>query len=98
MSLCSFLIVFSVSCGMIYFSYFIYMGERIRELVILVFGDAVFFIGALWLTLLVRYLELPSGNIIDAHLGSLPNYPMCRVYHQVSPIIPVCPTSPSFLM
>ena len=45
------------------------MGERIRELVILVFGDAIFFISALWLTLSVRYLELPSDGTIDAHLG-----------------------------
>lgn len=36
------------------------MGERTRELLILIAGDAIFFMVALWLTLLVRYLELPS--------------------------------------
>ena len=45
------------------------MGERVRELVILVIGDMVFFIVALWLTLSVRYLELPSSHNINAHLG-----------------------------
>ena len=45
------------------------MGERVRELIVLILGDVAFFIAALWLTLLVRYLELPDGNNISAHLG-----------------------------
>ena len=45
------------------------MGERVRELIVLILGDATFFIVALWLTLLVRYFELPDGDIISAHLG-----------------------------
>ncbi len=45
------------------------MGERTREFIILLAGDIGFFIVALWLTLLVRYLELPSSNLFIAHLG-----------------------------
>lgn len=43
------------------------MGERTRELVILIVGDVVFFILALWLTLFLRYLELPSLDIFSVH-------------------------------
>ena len=45
------------------------MGERTRELLILLLGDILFFIIALWATLLVRYLALPSYDIFVAHLG-----------------------------
>ncbi|MCB9810572.1 MAG: sugar transferase [Candidatus Nomurabacteria bacterium] len=45
------------------------MGERTRELVQLVLGDIFFFIAALWLTLLVRYLSLPSYDLFVEHLG-----------------------------
>jgi exopolysaccharide biosynthesis polyprenyl glycosylphosphotransferase len=45
------------------------MGERTRELFILILGDAVCFSLALWLTLLLRYLEWPSEERLDAHLG-----------------------------
>ncbi len=44
------------------------MGERTRELLLLIAGDTFCFLAALWLTLLVRYLELPTGERIDAHL------------------------------
>ncbi len=44
------------------------MGERTRELLILIVGDVVFFIVALWLTLFLRYLELPSLDIFSIHL------------------------------
>lgn len=45
------------------------MGERTRELLILITGDIVVFFAALWLTLLVRYFELPSGELISSHFG-----------------------------
>ncbi len=45
------------------------MGERTRELFILIIGDAVCFSLALWLTLLLRYLEWPTEARLDAHLG-----------------------------
>ena len=48
---------------------FSHMGERARELLILIFGDIFFFIVALWLTLLVRYLSLPSYELFAVHLG-----------------------------
>lgn len=44
------------------------MGERTRELILLVVGDIVFFVAALWLTLLVRYFEFPDRSLIDSHL------------------------------
>ena len=44
------------------------MTARTRELAILLLGDAVCFIVALWLTLLVRYLEWPSTENINLHL------------------------------
>lgn len=45
------------------------MGERTRELLILLIGDSLVFITALWLTLLIRYLEWPHGDILADHLG-----------------------------
>ncbi len=45
------------------------MGERSRELAILILGDIVCFTVALYLTLTVRYLELPSAALLDDHLG-----------------------------
>lgn len=44
------------------------MGERARELFILVVGDIIVFNLALWLTLLVRYLELPTMENLEAHI------------------------------
>jgi lipopolysaccharide/colanic/teichoic acid biosynthesis glycosyltransferase len=44
------------------------MGERARELLILVIGDILLFNLALWLTLLVRYLELPSMERLALHV------------------------------
>lgn len=45
------------------------MGERTRELLILVAGDILFFLVALWVTLLVRYLAIPSGELLGTHIG-----------------------------
>ena len=45
------------------------MGERTRELLILVFGDIFFFLVALWVTLLFRYMAFPSGEILLTHVG-----------------------------
>lgn len=45
------------------------MGERTRELFILILGDVVCFSLALWLTLLVRYLEWPTEGRLDDHMG-----------------------------
>ena len=45
------------------------MGERSRELAILLIGDAVFFMVALWITLAVRYLEWPSVNNLSVHIS-----------------------------
>ena len=45
------------------------MGERSRELFILVLGDIAIFVVTLWLTLLVRYLAIPTAELLDAHLG-----------------------------
>jgi len=44
------------------------MGERARELSILIIGDIVIFNIALWLTLLVRYLELPTAERLTQHV------------------------------
>lgn len=44
------------------------MGERTRELCILILGDIVVFNVALWLTLLVRYLEIPSTELLASHM------------------------------
>lgn len=43
------------------------MGERTRELVILLLGDIFFFVAALWLTLTVRYLSFPSYELFAIH-------------------------------
>ncbi len=45
------------------------MDERTRELLALIVGDVVVFIGALYITLVVRYAELPSWQLIELHLG-----------------------------
>lgn len=45
------------------------MGERTRELFVLILGDAVCFTLALWLTLFLRYLEWPDGERLEAHFG-----------------------------
>ena len=45
------------------------MGERTRELLILIIGDIFFFILALWLTLFVRYLSFPSAELFGNHIG-----------------------------
>ena len=44
------------------------MGERTRELFILILGDIIIFNVALWLTLLVRYFEIPSVERLEAHV------------------------------
>lgn len=45
------------------------MGERARELFILITGDIFFFVVALWLTLTVRYLSIPDYHLFAIHLG-----------------------------
>ncbi len=45
------------------------MGERTRELTLLILGDVVFFMLALWLTLTLRYFEFPSGELFAIHFG-----------------------------
>ncbi len=44
------------------------MGERARELFVLIIGDIIVFNVALWLTLLVRYLELPNVDRLTQHV------------------------------
>lgn len=44
------------------------MGERARELFIFITGDIVVFNVALWLTLLVRYFEIPSAERLGNHV------------------------------
>ena len=44
------------------------MGERTRELFILIAGDIIVFNVALWLTLFLRYLEIPSAERLEAHI------------------------------
>lgn len=44
------------------------MGERARELSVLVIGDIIVFNVALWLTLLVRYFELPTLERLAQHV------------------------------
>lgn len=44
------------------------MGERSRELLILLIGDSICFLVSLWLTLLVRYFEFPDMIRIEQHL------------------------------
>lgn len=43
------------------------MGERARELFTLIIGDIIVFNVALWVTLFVRYLEVPSFNLLAQH-------------------------------
>lgn len=43
------------------------MGERTRELLVLILGDVAIFMVSLWLTLLVRYQALPSWELLTAH-------------------------------
>ena len=43
------------------------MGERTRELSLLILGDVICFTLALWLTLLVRYIEIPTMDRLEAH-------------------------------
>jgi len=45
------------------------MGERTRELLILISGDIFFFLTALWVTLFLRYLDIPGWDLLAAHLG-----------------------------
>ena len=45
------------------------MGERTRELLILIGGDLASFILALWLTLAVRYFAWPDTELIESHFG-----------------------------
>lgn len=44
------------------------MGERTRELTILILGDVSVFIISLWLTLFLRYLSIPSLDLFLVHL------------------------------
>lgn len=44
------------------------MGERTRELITLLVGDALFFGISLWVSLFLRYLEVPSQELIDEHI------------------------------
>lgn len=43
------------------------MGERTRELLLLLAGDIAFFFVALWLTLFVRYLSWPTLSLWEMH-------------------------------
>jgi lipopolysaccharide/colanic/teichoic acid biosynthesis glycosyltransferase len=45
------------------------MGERTRELFVLITGDIIIFAVSLWLTLFVRYLEIPGGDRLLDHIG-----------------------------
>jgi len=45
------------------------MGERTRELLVLILGDASVFIFSLYLTLLVRYFSFPTAERLMIHLG-----------------------------
>lgn len=45
------------------------MGERSRELSILLLGDVIAFSLSLWLTLLVRYFEVPGRELLVDHAG-----------------------------
>ena len=44
------------------------MGERARELFILIAGDIIVFNLALWMTLFLRYFELPTVERLDNHV------------------------------
>ncbi|MFT7507476.1 MAG: lipopolysaccharide/colanic/teichoic acid biosynthesis glycosyltransferase [Acidimicrobiales bacterium] len=45
------------------------MGERGRELLILIAGDIVCFVVSLYLMLSIRYLSIPSAALLNDHLG-----------------------------
>jgi membrane protein implicated in regulation of membrane protease activity len=45
------------------------MGERSRELTILITGDILCFVVSLYATLLVRYVSIPSSELLSAHIG-----------------------------
>lgn len=45
------------------------MGERTRELLILLVGDSIVFLLSLWVTLLVRYLAIPDQQLLADHFG-----------------------------
>jgi lipopolysaccharide/colanic/teichoic acid biosynthesis glycosyltransferase len=45
------------------------MGERSRELLVLITGDIICFVISLYITLLLRYLEFPSVDLLHAHFG-----------------------------
>ena len=45
------------------------MGERTRELSILLVGDIFAFSVSLWLTLLVRYFDIPERTLLEAHIS-----------------------------
>lgn len=45
------------------------MGERSRELLILTMGDILCFVVSLYLTLLLRYFDIPSFERLEAHAG-----------------------------
>ena len=44
------------------------MGERSRELLLLIVGDVGCFVISLYLTLLVRYLAIPSSELLREHI------------------------------
>jgi lipopolysaccharide/colanic/teichoic acid biosynthesis glycosyltransferase len=44
------------------------MGERTRELLTLLVGDTLFFAIALWVSLFLRYFELPDQALFDQHI------------------------------
>jgi len=45
------------------------MGERSRELLILLTGDIICFVLSLYITLFVRYFSVPEGDLFADHLG-----------------------------
>lgn len=45
------------------------MGERGRELLILLAGDIVCFVLSVYLTLVVRYFAIPDGKLLADHIG-----------------------------
>jgi len=45
------------------------MGERSRELLLLITGDILCFVISLYLTLLVRYLDIPTMELLKVHTG-----------------------------
>ncbi|MCF7815475.1 MAG: sugar transferase [Candidatus Pacebacteria bacterium] len=44
------------------------MGERTRELLVLLIGDTMLFGAALWFSLFLRYLKVPNAEILELHL------------------------------